>query len=73
MLLQDHITEKGGGKMSELSDKMVVYRAKHRMSQKDFAELCGVSTQTINSIETGKQDPTRITEAKIRLVIEEED
>lgn len=57
---------------SELADKMVVYRAKCRISQGELAKRCGVSPQTINSIETGQQNPSRVTEAKIRLVIEEE-
>lgn len=60
-------------KHSELSDKMVVYRAKHRISQRELAEMCGVSTQTINSVETDQQKPSRVTETKIRLVIEKED
>ena len=60
-------------KYSELSDKMVMYRAKHRISQRELAEMCGVSTQTINSVETDQQKPSRVTETKIRLVIEKED
>lgn len=64
-------TEKGGETMSELSDKMVRFRAKHRINQKQLAQMCGLSTQTINSVETGQQNPSRVTEAKIRLVVEE--
>ena len=56
-----------------LSDEMIRYRAKKKIGQKEFAELCGLSVQTVCSIETEKQTPTKITEAKIRLVIEEED
>ena len=56
-----------------LIDKMVRYRAKHNLSQSKFAELVGVSVQTINSIETGQQEPSKMTEAKILLVIEKED
>lgn len=59
--------------MSELSDKMVVFRAKHRINQKQLAQMCGLSTQTINSVETDQQNPSRVTEAKIRLVIEKEE
>lgn len=57
--------------MSELSDKMVVFRAKHRINQSELAKMCGISTQTVNSVETDQQKPSRVTEAKIRLVIEE--
>ena len=53
-----------------LVQEIMVYRAKHRISQKVFAEKCGVSLQTICSIETGTQSPSRLTEAKIRLVLD---
>lgn len=56
--------------MSELSDKIVTYRAKNGISQTQFAKLCGVSYQTINSIENNRQDPSRITQRKIELVLE---
>lgn len=59
--------------MSELSEQMVMYRAKKRITQTELARLCGLSTQTINSVETDQQNPSRITEAKIRLVIEEKE
>ncbi len=55
-----------------LPEEMVRYRAKERISQTELAKRCGVSLQTINSIENGTQDPSRVTEQKIRLVIEEE-
>lgn len=55
-----------------LSDKMILYRAKHNMSQSELASKCEVSLQTINSIENGLQKPSRLTEMKIRLVIEED-
>lgn len=56
--------------MSELSDKMVLYRAKERITQTELAKRCGVTLQTIYSIEKGIQNPSRVTEAKIRLVVE---
>ena len=58
--------------MSELSEKMVLYRAKERISQKELARRCGVTLQTIHSIENEIQNPSKVTEAKIRLVIESE-
>ena len=57
----------------KLSEQMIRYRAKERISQKELAARCGVSLQTINSIENGIQDPSKVTEAKIRLVIEGEE
>lgn len=54
-----------------LPEQIVKYRAKERLSQAKLAALCGVSLQTLNSIETGQQTPSRVTEAKIRLVIDD--
>ena len=56
-----------------LSEEMLSYRAKHRISQSELAERCGLSTQTVCSVETGQQTPSKITELKIRMVINEED
>lgn len=59
--------------MSELIDKMILYRAKERISQSELAKRCGVTLQTIYSIEKGIQKPSRVTEAKIRLVVEKQE
>lgn len=56
-----------------LRELMVSYRAKHRLSQRELGELAGVSLQTINSVENGLQKPSKVTEVKIRLVVESED
>ena len=55
--------------MTPLADAIVNYRAKYRLSQREFAERAGVSLQTICNIETGQQEPSRVTVAKIMLVI----
>lgn len=55
-----------------LQELMIVYRAKHRLSQERLAHLCGLSLQTVNSVENGLQNPSKLTEQKIRLVVEEE-
>jgi DNA-binding XRE family transcriptional regulator len=51
---------------------MIEYRAKERISQKELANRCGVSYQTINSVENGTQDPSKVTTAKIELIIGKE-
>ena len=56
----------------ELGELMVRYRAKERISQSELARRCGVSLQTINSVENGIQTPSKVTETKIRLVVEGE-
>lgn len=58
--------------MNDLAKNMINYRARHRISMRAFAEKCGVSLQTIYSIENGLQTPSRVTEAKINLVLEED-
>jgi DNA-binding XRE family transcriptional regulator len=52
-----------------LEERMIEYRAKERINQGELAQRCGVSKQTIYSIENGLQEPSRITLAKIELVI----
>lgn len=55
-----------------LQDRMVEYRAKERLSQRELGERCGLTTQTINSVENGLQEPSKVTVAKIELVIGKE-
>lgn len=55
-----------------LSERMVQYRAKEGLSQARLAERVGVTLQTINSVETGSQTPSKVTVAKIEQVIGKE-
>ena len=55
-----------------LQERMIEYRAKERISQQELADRCGVSKQTIYSIENGMQEPSKVTHAKIELVIGKE-
>lgn len=57
----------------ELKEMMIRYRAKERITQSELAKRCGVSLQTINSVENGNQTPSKVTETKIRLVVEGEE
>lgn len=59
--------------MAELKDRMIQYRARERINQQELADRCGVSKQTIYSVESGLQDPSKITLAKIELVIGKEE
>lgn len=55
----------------ELSERIIEYRARHSMTQIEFAKKCQVSTQTISNIENGRALPSRLTQAKIELTLEE--
>lgn len=55
-----------------LQQEMVLYRAKHNLSLREMAEKCKLSLQTVHSIESGIQTPSRLTEGKIRLVLDED-
>ena len=55
-----------------LRDAILVYRAKNRLSMREFAEKCGVTMQTIYNIESVGQNPSRITATKIKLVLGDE-
>lgn len=55
-----------------LAERMVLYRAKEGISQGELAKRCGLSTQTVNSIENDTQSPSKVTVVKIELVIGKE-
>lgn len=56
--------------MDELKEKIIFFRAKHRLTQKEFAKICGVTPQTISNIENGYQDAMRVTQLKIEIAME---
>lgn len=55
----------------ELSRKIIEYRAKHSLSQVEFAKLCKISTQTACNVENGIQVPSKLTLQKILNIIGE--
>ena len=55
--------------MSELVEKMIAYRAKHSISQKELAKRCHLSEITILNAERGKR-LTNLTIGKIKLVVD---
>jgi len=52
------LVNRGGDNMSAKNLRLKSARAAKDMSQKDLAEACGVSRQTINAIEIGEYNPT---------------
>lgn len=59
--------------MATLQERMLNYRAKERITQVEMANRVGVTVQTINAVENGNQEPSKITTAKIELVIGKEE
>lgn len=55
-----------------LQERMIEYRAKERITQSELAERAGLTIQTINQVENGRQEPGKMTVAKIELVIGKE-
>lgn len=55
---------------TDLQERIIRYRAKHRLTQREMAVLCGISISTLNSVETDQQTPGKLTLAKIELVLE---
>ena len=55
-----------------LAERMIQYRARERINQRELADRCGLSLQTINSVENETQTPSKMTVAKIELVIGQE-
>ena len=56
-----------------LAEKMILYRAKHKMSQGKLAELCGLNRSTIKYIESGKKEPLKTTAIRILCVVEKQE
>lgn len=57
----------------ELGEKILEYRARHNISQEDFANRAQVNVMTINSVENGKRTPTKLTMVKIERVLREDE
>lgn len=57
----------------DLRERIIRYRAKNRLTQKEMAQRCGIAQQTLCSVETGQQTPGKMTLAKIELVLEEDE
>lgn len=53
----------------KLGKAILEYRAKHNLSQSSFAKICGISAQTVYSVEAGYQTPRATTLGKILSVI----
>lgn len=54
-----------------LKEKMIRYRAANNLTQKQFADICGLSLITVNLIEAGKKkEISKMTEYKLKLFFE---
>lgn len=56
-----------------LQEKMIMYRARERITQTELAHRCGLSLQTINSVENGLQKPSKTTLLKILFVVDKKE
>jgi len=54
-----------------LGERILEYRAKHNLSQEEFANLVQVNVMTINAIENNKRKPLRTTAKKIEMIMKE--
>jgi transcriptional regulator with XRE-family HTH domain len=57
----------------ELGERILEYRARHGLSQEEFANLVQVNVMTINAIENGKRKPLRITVKRIEMILQEDE
>lgn len=53
-----------------LENVIRVYRAKHKMSQQDLANMIGVRRETISHLEKGKYNPSLLLVMKIAEVFD---
>ena len=56
-----------------LAKEMLEYRAKMNLSQEKAALMAGITLQTWNQVEREMQNPSRLTEEKIRQLIRKEE
>ena len=56
-----------------LAERIKKYRYDNLLSQMQFAEQCGISKQTVNSLENGLQEASMLTIARIERVIGKEE
>lgn len=56
-----------------IRDKMLKYRAKNNISQKELARRAGLTERTVCLIENQAQTPTARTLTKIMMVLEEQE
>lgn len=54
---------------NELSKVMIEFRARNNLSQEKASKAANITLQTWNSVEGGRQKPSKRTEAKIMLAI----
>jgi len=54
--------------MDDLRTKVLLYRAKHNLTQKELGEIIGVTAQTISFAETGIHIG-KMTRAKLEILI----
>ena len=72
IIILTKVTRKEVIKVESLQERMIRYRARERINQQELANRCGLSKQTINSIENDTQEPSKVTRAKIELVVGKE-
>lgn len=56
-------------KCKALGEQVLEYRARHNISQEDFANLAKLNVMTVNAIENNKYNPTKLTVRKIEIVL----
>lgn len=57
--------------MTELAKACAYYRARNKLTQVEFAKICGIDRTTLIRAETGKKI-SAVTEAKIRIQLDNE-
>ena len=65
--------EEGGDQVKTIGERIKQYRYDNILSQMQFAKMCHLSKQTVNSLEQGTQDASMLTMAKIEKVIGKEE
>lgn len=57
--------------MLNLGERMLEYRAKHKLTQKQLAKLLGENSNTVFKFESGKTKPHKVNEVRVHFKMRE--
>lgn len=56
-----------------IGERLLMYRSRHELTQKEMAKILDVTVFTVSRIERGRRIPGRVTRTKIELLLEKDD
>lgn len=63
-------SQKKRGEKMTIGEMFIEYRAKHNLSQREFAKIMGMSASNVSRIEVGKNKPHKAKEMNYKIKIQ---